>query len=57
MRVFSFGLFVITPTKTIQLMKSTTHYAAAELARRRKHYQTLVNEGLSAEDIVRWRCP
>ena len=33
-------------------MMSTTNYAADELASRRRHYQTLVNEGYSAEDIA-----
>ena len=31
---------------------STTHHAADEPARRRRHCQTLVNEGYSAEDIA-----
>ena len=33
-------------------MMSTTHHAADEPARRRRHCQTLVNEGYSAEDIA-----
>ena len=30
----------------------STHHAAAKLAHRRKHYQALVNEGFSADDIA-----
>ena len=36
----------------MMMMSATHHHAAYELACRRRHYQTLVNKGYSAQDIA-----